>query len=113
MKITESRLRATVRHQIRRSLKESPAEVAEVYADALYRGENFQEMSQDFHDEIDADVIKDFASSRRNPAALKAFEDALAQTGEFDMKPSDAWQQAWRIANFVSDPNQFFEGKKR
>ena len=113
MRITESRLRATIRHQVRRSLNESPAEVAEVYADALYRGENFHEMVQDFAKELDDAVIKDFAATPRNAASLKAFEDALAQTGEFDVSARDAWQQAWRVANFLADPNQFMESRRR
>lgn len=97
--LTEARLRASIRHQTRLALNESPAEVAEVVADAMYRGVSFHEMVEELGEALPPETVEEFADSKKTPEVLKVFEDALASTGEFDIDPSKAWLEAWRAAN--------------
>ena len=101
--LTEARLRASIRHQTRLALNESPAEVAEVYADAVSRAETFEEIIQDLGTSLEPDTLRDFVDVGRKPDAIKAFEDALAATGEFDIDPKEAWLTAWRAATVITD----------
>lgn len=102
MKITETKLRATIRHSIRKSLNENAAKVAEVYADCVYTGCTLDDLAQEMRHRVGIDDIIEFLRTRKSPRVIKTFEDALAMTGEFDVKPADAWLSAWQAAAYAT-----------